>query len=979
MGGTKLPWLTYLWEDLKKQKVKTSFAVGGICVSMILLTAIGALNDSLSASYLDITTTEVGSADLVISKTLELDMNLDFFFDESIIDDKLQDEIDEIDYYFPRLLFLIRSTRVNPATELTEDAQFLFYGLKNNLESESGKMGRLWILDEDFQRTGELFTQDINPGECVLLRATARSMNVSVGDTIPISYLNKDMNLTVQAIVEQDLRFTVVETGLILTDLAFAQDFLNQPGKVNYVMATLRDREYIYDVRDLEGTRREIIQVGEQIQTQIGFDYQIQIPKLEQLEFSEYLTMTMTMMFWFMTFLSMLITGILINSILTTSVEERIREFGILRVVGAKTRFTVSMVIVQGFLIGVVSTALGTAIGAIFTPLALDWYLYEVLQWDGMLTFLILPSTIFQSLTIGIIATTVISILPALKAGKFTIANAIDPTRTSTGEEYTIKKEGSSNRRLIWLGFAMGITGFFIFVLLPRILVQGNMMLLVAILTALLLAILIGLVFACIGLIPAFEKIIAQFFRPLVKKYYPIYKTSLLRNRRRNNGTILMFALTFSFIFFISTAMELDLANIPIMLRFQYGGDLVVTNDGTPEEGDAINFGMMEELRTLRGVREVAPVLYNTLDITRVLALLDMGDGLGGGFDFSDFSFSALYGEIDKYHAYVADIGNFKSTMAGLTAVDPNYLEIVDHSLVLWDRDSGSSMESFQALFNNPNGVIISKAIADYTRAQNIGDEIRLTIRQWDNATQRHIYNTTLKEVVGISTGMPGFWNFRSNINSVYEGGVMLNMETYCELMDWGDPNEDTTPVDKYLVRLSRQDDETIRSVQEYIEDFYADEYRYTVSQPVTFITLMEDSYATINTALEAVYIGALLISLFGLLSTMNSMLIERMYEVGVLRSMGMKSYEVRTLFTAEALTLLLAAGGFGTIIGSLTGFLLFVVMGAVTEIPVVFSMNWGHLFGTFAICIIVSIVGMLGITHRMSKSSIMDIFRQTF
>ncbi len=763
-------WLQYAWDDLKKQKIKTGFAIGGICVSMILLTAIGSLNDSLSASYLDQVTTEVGSADIIFTRSLELDLSFDPFFDESIIQDQLEGEIDEIDYFYPRLLFFVRSTQVNRETGATESAQFMFYGLNNRLESESGKMGRLWLLDENFERTGELFTQDINPGECVLLRATARAMNVSVGDTIPVNYMNNEAELTVQAIVEQDLRFTVVENSLILTDLAFAQDFLNQPGKVNYVMATLRNRDFIYDSRDIDGTRRQVRLIGEQIQDIIGFEFMIQIPKMQQLEFSEMMTMTMTTMFWFMTFLSMMITGILINSILTTSVEERIREFGVMRVLGAHPRFTTTMVVTQGFLIGTVATVLGTTIGAIFTPIALDWYLYNVLEWSVQMNFLILPNSIYQSLAIGIIATTIISVIPALKAGKFTISNAIDPTRSGSGNEYSIKKEGSANSRLIWMGLAISLTGLIIFILLPRVLVEGNMALVISIFVALLLAILIGLVFACIGFVPILERVVAQFFRPLVHKYYPIYRTSLLRNRRRNNGTVVMFALTFSFIFFVSTTLQLRSANVATTLRFQYGGDLVINNDGGFDTGDSINFGMIDEVRTLRGVRDVAPVLYNTFDITRALSLFELGDDFGGGFDFSDFTLATVYGQIEKYTAEIADIGNFRSTRAGLTAVDSNYLEIVDNDLILWDRASGSSMDSFQELFDNPNGVIISKAVADYTRAQNIGDEIRLTVRQWDNDTQQHIYNTTTKEVVGISGGMPGFWNYRSNINAIFEG-----------------------------------------------------------------------------------------------------------------------------------------------------------------------------------------------------------------
>ncbi len=207
----------------------------------------------------------------------------------------------------------------------------------------------------------------------------------------------------------------------------------------------------------------------------------------------------------------------------------------------------------------------------------------------------------------------------------------------------------------------------------------------------------------------------------------------------------------------------------------------------------------------------------------------------------------------------------------------------------------------------------------------------------------------------------------------------MLNMETYCELMHWGDPNEENTPVDKLIVRLNRNDEATIREVQQYIQEFYADEYEFSVSQPASMINMMQETDNTINTILEIVLFTTVIISLFGLMSAMYSMMMERMFEIGVLRAMGMKTHEVRTMFIAESTTLLLAAGGLGTIIGALIAYLLQMQMGMITEIPVVFTMNWAQLLRTFGICIAVSIVGMLGITQKMSKWSIMEVFRQSF
>ena len=98
---------------------------------------------------------------------------------------------------------------------------------------------------------------------------------------------------------------------------------------------------------------------------------------------------------------------------------------------------------------------------------------------------------------------------------------------------------------MILVGIALGIVGAFIFLVLPRLLSGGSGTNITNyVLVGLLLAVLIGLVLVSIGLVPVFEAIIAQFLRPFIKKYYPIYKINLYRYRRRNYGNIVMFALT---------------------------------------------------------------------------------------------------------------------------------------------------------------------------------------------------------------------------------------------------------------------------------------------------------------------------------------------------------------------------------------------------------------------------------------------------
>ncbi|MFW9951626.1 MAG: hypothetical protein ACFFKA_16040, partial [Candidatus Thorarchaeota archaeon] len=75
---------------MKRDKSKAIFAIGGIMVSIILLTAIGMVNDTLSYNYMGLVTNTTGSADIMITRNIKSDITFDPFFGETLITNNLQ-------------------------------------------------------------------------------------------------------------------------------------------------------------------------------------------------------------------------------------------------------------------------------------------------------------------------------------------------------------------------------------------------------------------------------------------------------------------------------------------------------------------------------------------------------------------------------------------------------------------------------------------------------------------------------------------------------------------------------------------------------------------------------------------------------------------------------------------------------------------------------------------------------------------------
>ena len=130
---------------------------------------------------------------------------------------------------------------------------------------------------------------------------------------------------------------------------------------------------------------------------------------------------------------------------------------------------------------------------------------------------------------------------------------------------------------------------------------------------------------------------------------------------------------------------------------------------------------------------------------------------------------------------------------------------------------------------------------------------------------------------------------------------------------------------------------------------------------------------------MQIILVFTIIISIFGLVSTMYAIMLERKFEIGILRSMGMKSRNVRNMFLIESMVIMLSSGILGTILGIFTAYLLQTNMALFTEMPVIFKVPVDVLITVFVVSISIGFLFMFIILMKLSRQTIMDIFRQTF
>ena len=974
----RIQFLQQSWLNIKKDRAKVLFGLSGITISILLLTAIGMINDSMSYNYMGIITSTTGSSDILISKAVNTDLTFDPFFDEALIDNNLSN-IEGVDELFPRIMMLVKVSSDN--TDANGSLQV--YGIDFLKEVSNGQMGNLNLVDQNGTETGSFYSEKPNMGECVILWKVAELLNVSIGDIIHLNYQQYTLDVEVVAICNQDLKFTELENALVIINLEQAQSFLQREGEINLIMGTVENPQSIYVVSDIDFTKRKVREIGTRIQQRLDpNDYTVAMPKLGEISAQQFMLIGMTIIFWFITIISMLITGILINSILSTSTEERIREYGILRVVGGKKNFPVKMVIFEGVMIGVVGSIIGIILGLIGTPPIVDT-LFVLTDFPLQnMDFVIQPQTIILAFCMGSIVSLVISLFPALKTAKIDIIKSITPFHKKE-EGWEVKKEGSMNVRIFLIGSALATIGMLVFILLPSVFVSGDMMLIAGLFIGLIAAILIGMVFASVGITPIIQSMLIGAFTPFIKKYAHIIKISLKRNRRRNTSTIVMFAISFSFIFFITSVTEMESQNLSTNLKFQYGSDLVLINQGINPETNAITLDMIQEFNSIDGIDEIAISLYNMFDITSVLSILFDFSESGGGFDedsindafINIFEFYTEQAE-EKYQVKAADLANFDNLEVGFIGIEKNYYKLMDDDLMIWSSPRSGFNYSFSQIFKENNTCIIAKSLATVFGIDDVGEYIRLTL--YNPQIPNDPGNITLFRVVGISGGMPGFFNFRTTEATAEGGGIMVSLENYMRLMNVRDQWNAKMVVDKAFIKLKDDSEVVIEDTKEEMRDIAAGK-DYFLDDAITKVKMMESMFERQSSLMEVVLWFAIVIAIFGLVSTMYAVMLERKFEIGILRSMGMKARNVRNLFLVESLIIMLSSGTMGTLIGTFCAYLMETNLGLMTEMPIVFSIPLDVLIRVFSLSIFFGILGMYLILIKLSRQSVMDIFRQTF
>jgi putative ABC transport system permease protein len=776
---------------------------------------------------------------------------------------------------------------------------------------------------------------------------------------------------------------------LIVVDINTIYDIFSNAtinGKCNELILTLKDGENLYDSRDIDGSEDRVKKLAGKVQLLIGLnEYNIGLPKLDILGYSEMFSVGLTIIFVFVTMISMLISGVLINGILKTSVEERIREFGIFRTLGATKRYNLIIVLVQGLLL----CNFGTILGLIFAQLLTEYLVLPIAgavvaeSIPGLAGNITFSSTIWSFLIayiIGLSVGLIVSISPAIKVMKLQLIESIHPYRKED-VLYKLKKKASVNYKLLIVGVILAVNGAFVLFVIPRILNTGDAALMSGTLIALLLVFLIGMTLAGLALMPLILRMFIRFFSVFTKKLAPVYKIFIFRYVRRNSSTIITFAFTFSFVIFTSSVFSFLANESVVSAHLNLGSDLVIETEGWVEPEEIASFGLfggeggdflsisVNGLKTSQDNGfSVNPNRILTSDFKDELLKIDGIERISSVIA-SPFHLTQIYSEEGKeFTAEIGDYAGLTTQEISLIGVDEVYTSTINTEYMEFTQ--GEMTSSFEQIFIEQTfyTCIISEGIS-LSMDMLLGDIIRMVIQRGEES---EIY--TFK-IVGVAAAMPGFsGKFGRSAASANMGGVMISQETYMIIMD-------IPPIpylDKIFIKLNLNAQSSSQVIMNKLKrenensfDFEIISLQQRISQQQLFFTIITVFFSmTLN--------ATVIICLFGLLSSSYSTIIERKKEIGIVRTLGLKGKEIGRMFTIESLIIMLSSGTVGVIVGWVTSLLLSVSMNLTSGLPNIPVFPLTDMLVIFAISIIFTLIGMKVLLNKSRKKKIVDIYRET-
>lgn len=907
--------------NLGRRRLRTGLGVLGIFLTLTLLTAIRIGLDSISGSYTDLVALQAGRADLVITAA-----GGNLFQPVSFSRDEAERRVGTnalVRGLAPRLGGIVR---VGTAAG---EGEAVLVGVDPARERELGISG---LTPEP----------DLAGNVCALSASLAARLQAVAGTEVTLRSLayGPEVRLRVESVVTRQLLVPQEVRDFVVMNEAAARPVVGEATGIHAMAGVLEQGAWYYDARNLHANVLRLKQAGEEIAAALGPTFEVRLPKAAAITVFEQFSAPLKAVFGVFAVLALSVAGLLIYSIISVAVEERVREFGILRTLGARRRHLFGMVLVESVLLCGVGVVPGVFAG---TVVARGIIRFAELVWHapgGSIDLRVTGSTLWLTVAAGIALAVGSALVPAWQAVRWRIADALDPLRRGQIRAEP-RPDGAVDGPLWFTGLALSGLAVVVFFVLPSAVLSGDASLIGSVVLGLLLAILLGFTLLAVAVLPAITRlmfaVIGWSFGPVAE----LAARNLLRHRRRSRTTALMFILAVALVIFVASLVVLVSRTSMTLVEQLNGADLQLQSE--PPRSTTLK----ADLARVPGVVRVSEVRW-------LRSRSEYGVA-------NDILISDLVG---LKHLWIIPM----SADAELTQVAftnrIRYVEGDARGLEALTTYTGRLDTSADPAADLPPLVLSLSA----ARALDVGlgDRVNLSFRMGSARADRRF------RIVAVCSAVPGLDNFHARVARAVGAGALIPAAIFDELTRVA---PDDAFQARYLVRTGT-DAGVQESAARRIREEFGVRYRFGVKSVVE-----RQREARILYWVTQVFFGLLLgvavvISVFALIASMATAAIERRWEIGVLKALGLRRRQLFRMFLAEAVVLTLSAGLAGGAIGFVLAYLFVFEAAVLMEIPLSFTMPYVTFLATVAISLGAGAVAAYLPTRRLLRKPAAEILR---
>lgn len=922
--------LKYVWRNFRRRKVRTFLMVISLVASIGLIIAMNATVATLRRSNLELVSMETGRFDFSVLKT----------------------DIDPEP-------FILVDPMVKAVREASSDIRQVVPRLESIVELEAhGERGNGWMvaIDPEQDDIGHFEvvsgTFDLSSGQAAVLQPTADIYELELGDTINVGYdlpqpreagqvdasgasrRRASAQFVVSSIIRQEgVASSSVSEGLFV-DLSTVQDWLALPGRAERLVVVV-DPE-LYETQDAELAALRVRSVAQSVQQVLGDGYRFELEKPIALDFAAQSFIIMQALINIYGVTALGIVGLLVHTLVLTNVQEQRREMAIVRILGGQRNTLFSMVVVEVLVVGTIGVGLGIVVGQLINQYVIIPIIKQQIETNLVLNTHISLSSILPAVTSASLVLAFSSLKPARDAASTKVMHAINPGVADNIqiEDLAQLRERRPNSRLFIIGTIMTVVCMLIFSLqyidaigLPSL--QAGI-----IFTGFFLLVLgMGLMFF-ITTVP-FERLILEFFRFTSPRLAFFARRNVSRGQNRN--TLISMMILFSGVLpsFLATQVALSMANMENDVR--------------------LNIGAPVEIQVW-GSDDTQPIELNYLPPSFMDEELASIPGLG-----------TMVGLSYPYATQVSDMVGMRSINVRLVGVDGDLEDVLYTDLIEFAE---GSPEALREILNDPHSVIIGEGLAKYL-AVPLGGLIKLEGKGLDHKVD--------VRVAGIVHRLPAFSYIDNSRVSAQGGrsGVLMSLEAFRELTN--DPKYALPPADDPILNrilATTEPGADGEAISRELRNRFSLEYNLWSRLADVSIEQARRSEGEQRIFLLVLTGISFTTAVIGVFAVVYVTIYARRYEIGMMKAVGTRNWELIGTLVLEAITMSLSAAMAGMVAGASMAYLFTYGENAIMQRPTIFAIDLTVMPFVVIMVVLASIISAALSSRRIVRRKAVEILR---